>query len=285
MKKIIAIFMLALSVSFFTSAQELTSKKGIPILPEEGEWALGIDAVPFFYYIGNFFNGTFDNDAPAFDFTGNYPMTLYGKYMVNATTAYRAKLQINYNSVTDKNYVTMDAVTPNPDVTVEDKSKRTDMDLVFGAGIEKRRGKGRVQGVYGVEALIMYSSAKAKFEYGNDWNPDLFHYYTNFGDNVIGEGAGIITENKYGSTFGFGVRGFIGVEYFLAPKISLGGEFGWGPSITSEGEGEYTYEFQDYNAGTGDFFINSKTVKTAGGSTFGFEMDNLSGAINLLFYF
>jgi hypothetical protein len=194
-------------------------------------------------------------------------------------------LQITYNLVTDKEFVTMDAVVPNPDATVEDKAKRSNMDLVFGAGLEKRRGKGRLQGVYGAEALIMYSTAKTTFEYGNDWTTGLSHHFTNFGDNVIGENYGIITENKSGSTFGIGIRGFVGVEYFLAPKISLGGEFGWGPSIMSEGEGEYTYEFEDYNSQTGDEFINTKTVKSAGGSIFGFQTDNLSGAINLLFYF
>ena len=72
MKKIITILMLVLSVSVFVNAQELTSKNGVPILPEKGEWALGIDAVPFFYYFGNMFNGNMSNGAPSFDFTGNY---------------------------------------------------------------------------------------------------------------------------------------------------------------------------------------------------------------------
>ena len=208
--------------------------------------------------------------------------------MVDAKTAYRVKLQITYNSMTDKELVPMDALPAvfDPEVTVEDKAKYTNMDLVFGAGLEKRRGKGRLQGIYGAEALIMFGSDKAKYEYGNAWNTDLGtpHRY-NFGENVIGEDYGYITEDKSGSSFGFGVRGFIGVEYFFAPKISLGGEFGWGIAFTSQGEGEYTYEFEDFTVPSGDPFINTKTVKNAGGSSFGFHPDNLSGAINLLFYF
>jgi hypothetical protein len=287
MKKTFTILMLVLVVSAFVSAQELTSKNGVPILPEEKEWALGIDAMPFFYYFGNMFNGNMSNGGPSFDFTGAYPMTLYGKYMVDAKTAYRVKLQITYNSFTDKEFVAMDALPASfdPDVTVEDKEKVTNMDLVFGAGIEKRRGKGRLQGIYGAEALIGFGSGKIKYEYGNDWDPDIAHNVTNFGQNVIGEGNGYITEDKSGSTFGLGVRGFIGVEYFFAPKISIGGEFGWGLGFSSQGEGEYTYDFEDFDSVTGENFINTRTVKDAGGSSFSFQPDNLSGAINLLFYF
>jgi hypothetical protein len=287
MKKIITILMLTLSLSTFVNAQELTSKNGVPILPEKEEWALGIDAMPFFYYFGNMFNGNMSNGGPSFDFTGAYPMTLYGKYMVDAKTAYRVKLQITYNSLTDKELVPMDALSSvyDPDVTVEDKAKYTNMDLVFGAGLEKRRGKGRLQGIYGAEALIMFGSDKAKYEYGNNWDPDIEHHVTNFGENVINEGSAYVTEDKSGSTFGLGVRGFIGVEYFFAPKISIGGEFGWGIGFSSTGEGEYTYEFKDYDSATGEYFINTKTEKFAGSSAFGFQPDNLSGAINLLFYF
>lgn len=265
-------------------AQDLTSKKGVPILPEKGEWAIGIDAVPFFYYVGNIFNANASNGSPSFDFTGNYPMTMYGKYMVDAKKAYRFKLQITYNSQTNKEFVTKDAVTTDPDVTVEDKAKRNNMDVVLGAGLEKRRGKGRVQGVYGAEALIKFGSGKNTFDYGNSWNPNLMHHTANFGDNYYGGTSDQpITEKKVGSTFGFGVRGFAGVEYFFAPKISIGGEFGWGISFTSTGEGNTTYEYLDNTTATP--YINTKEVKNGGGSTFGFHTDNLSGAINLLFYF
>jgi hypothetical protein len=87
-----------------------------------------------------------------------------------------------------------------------------------------------------------------------------------------------------GGTFGLGVRGFVGVEYFFAPKISIGGELGWGISYMSTGEGEETYEFYDVSS-TGNPFINSSTNKTGGRSAFNFGVDNISGAINLFFYF
>ena len=288
MKKTIFTLVIAFSAFALINAQTLTSKKGVPILPETGDYALGINAVPFFSYAGNMFNGNIGNTAPGFNFTANNPFTIYGKTFIDPQTAYRAKFQIGYTSVTDKNFVIKNAEDVNPEITVEDKAKWNDMMIALGLGIEKRRGKGRVQGIYGAEATIMFGSSKEAYEYGNTWNPDFSHHVTDFGDNLLYENGYLLgqkTEVKNGSTFGLDIRGFVGVEYFFAPKISLGGEFGWGISLSSTGEGETKYEFIDFSQDTGEPFLSNSTAKVAGGSTFGIGVDNLSGAINLMFYF
>ena len=63
MKKLIA---LAATTSLVTSAfaQDLTSKRGEPILPEAGDYMIGIDANPFLNYIGRL--GSSANVAPTF---------------------------------------------------------------------------------------------------------------------------------------------------------------------------------------------------------------------------
>jgi hypothetical protein len=276
-RKISTIVVLLLFIGTMLNAQELTSKKGMPILPAAGDYAIGINASPLLEYAGNMFNKDYYNDAPSFDFTYNNPMVIYGKYMVDAKTAYRLKLQIGYTSSTDKEFVIKDALTIDPDVFVEDQRKVSNMDIVLGAGIEKRRGNGRLQGIYGAEAMIMFSSGKTTYTYGNDWDPAISHNVYEGWNNIYNE-YGLITEDKNGSTFGIGVRGFVGVEYFFAPKMSLGGEFGWGPSIYSQGEGELSFDYLDTT-------VKSKTIKSAGGSSFGINTDNMSGAINLFFYF
>ncbi len=290
MKKTIFTLVIALGAFAVINAQTLTSKKGVPILPEAGEYGLGINATPFFSYAGNMFNGSSFNPGPSFNFTANNPLTIYGKYFIDAHTAYRAKFQIGYTSVTDKNFVTKDAEWDdvNHEITVEDVGKWNDMMMAFGFGIEKRRGKGRVQGIYGAEATIMFGSSKRTYDYGNTWNPELVHFVTDFGDNLFDLPDGSpaqITEAKNGSTFGLDIRGFVGVEYFFAPKISLGGEFGWGILLRSTGEGETKYEFMEYSENTSAWFLSNNTTKTGGGGTFGLGVDNLSGAINLMFYF
>ncbi len=48
MKKYILLINLVFLLSIgFTQETILTSKKGIPILPQKGDWAIGIDAQPF----------------------------------------------------------------------------------------------------------------------------------------------------------------------------------------------------------------------------------------------
>ena len=55
MKKFIAIILSACLFPGILWAEEKEKKQ---YLPEEGDWALGIDVVPVLRYIGNAFNGT-----------------------------------------------------------------------------------------------------------------------------------------------------------------------------------------------------------------------------------
>jgi len=120
MKKQITTAAMALILGLFTAnAQDLTSKKGEPILPEEGDWGLGIDATPFLNYFGNFFGKTANNNAPTFDFlTGN--QTIVVKYFKDATTAYRGAIRLGFGSNSTTGLVQQDG-QPDPTITVEDK--------------------------------------------------------------------------------------------------------------------------------------------------------------------
>ena len=69
-------------------------------------------------------------------------------------------------------------------------------------------------------------------------------------------------------TFGIGVRGFIGAEYFIFPKIAIGAEYGWGIGYQMSGKGKQTVE--SINAGT---TIGEVETETAGSSKFGFDTD------------
>ena len=165
------------------------------------------------------------------------------------------------------------------------------MNITLGAGLEWRRGKGRLNGIYGLEALVKLTSHKDSYSYGNEmtssnssptstdstaWPASLNQTSQPYASNQVNSR---ITENKDGFGFGFGIRGFLGVEYFFAPKMSLSGEFGWGPMIDNIGEGENTY--QAWN-GTE---VTSSVRKTGKTSNFIIDTDNVDGAIVLSFYF
>ena len=248
MKK--GLLIVAMMVAVSASAQEnFTSKKGTPILPESGDWSIGIGASSTMGYFGNLLNGNTDNSNPSFDFT-NSNKVITGKMMKDANTAYRLALRLGIGS----NKTTGSDTSAG---AVKD-TKISSNNINIGGGIQKYRGKGRVKGIYGAEASIGLSGGKTTYTYNGTAN------------------AGDVLESKNGSSFNFGVRGFIGVEYFFAPKMSLGGEFGWGLGISSSGASETTIA-----NGIG----GSSSSKGGKGSSFGFDTDNAGAQINLNFYF
>jgi hypothetical protein len=259
MKK--GLLIVAMMIGVSASAQDFNSKKGTPILPAEGDWSIGVNANSILEYFGNLMNG--GNNAPSFDFT-NSDQIITGRMMKTADMAYRAKLRVGLGSTKSSTLVPKNGSTTNE--TVEDVTKVSATNIGIGGGIQKYRGQGRLKGIYGAEAMIMLGGGKTTYEYGNALT-DAF------------PGGPRTTEEKDGSTLGFQLRGFIGAEYFFAPKMSLGGEFGWGLDFGSTGEGEITSEV---NQGAG---TTSTTTKTGKSSSFGIDTDNLSGAINLNFYF
>ncbi len=279
MKTKLSIIAVALFITIGLQAQtQLVSKKGVPILPEAGEYMIGIDATPFFSYMGNMFNGNTTNFAPSFGFTATNPLSLYGKYMVDDKTAYRGILRLGYTNYKDKAYIINDdqALPIDPEKTVEDFHKNSQTHITLGAGLEKRRGKGRLQGLYGGQLLFSINTYKDTYEYGNAFsatntNPSR----TNFGSN-----AGWVTSDKRGTNFGIGLQGFVGVEYFFAPKMSISGEFYYGFHFSNSGDG--TVESESWDATAND--VKTSTSITAGDRFFGFD-NAVTGAINFNFYF
>lgn len=293
MKKIkITACMLALS---YASFGQLLSKKGEPILPESGDWAVGIDAAPILNWAGGLFS---DGSNPVSnDFLDNN-LSITGKYFTAADMAYRGKVRLGFGSEKFTATVPTSSLTAtDPDVVVEDSWKQGNTNVYISGGIEKRKGKTRLQGFYGGELGIGIKSKKNTFEYGNALTLDFPNAErTEFFDNQTGEqvnfyqdnfDAGYINEFKSGKTIQFGIRGFIGAEYFIAPKLSLGFEYGWGLAFSKTGTGETTFEyFGLLNPDSPTSTLNSITRETGTtDSSFGFDTDNSGGAISLNFHF
>ena len=265
MKKTIAILAMG-ALAYGATAQDLTSKKGFPILPEAGDWSISFDAVPFLDYAFDktrIMSGTpATSAAGALDY--NVANTIVGKMMKDANTAYRAKVRLGFNRTSADAYV--DKVGSTTGETVVDNVAESNTGITLGAGLQYYRGKGRLRGYYGAEAELGIGSGPNKtFTYGNALSAD------NAGERTTKESSGM--------NFGIGARGFIGAEYFFAPKMSIGAEFGWGLGFGVDGEGEKTTESFDGTA------VKSKTEKIGGGSTFNMDVDNAGAAINLAIYF
>jgi len=268
----------------------LTNKKGEKFLPTSDEWALGVSANPFLDYLGNFLNFG-GNSSPDFDYTANPAnnVALFGKKMIDQNTAWRVRFNVGVNTAINKGVVEQDRLNADPayPAFAEDWRRSNTTTVVIAPGYEKRRGSTRLQGIYGGELVIGYSSSKTTYQYGNSINADFTTptSFTGFVPTNLSSGGSVRqTENKAGGNFLVGARGFVGVEYFFAPKISIGGEFGYMVAFRTQGRGTVTTETWD---GANNNVRETKTdVYNAGGLTnIGLNLDNLSGSINLLFYF
>jgi len=274
-----------------SSSLSLKSKRGYEILPQAGDWAIGVSAYGSLYYAGNLFNGTDGNDADdIFDYAQSPELisnfsngaNFFGKKFITANSAYRVRFNVVANSTSNTYSVLKDEVTPDVNYPsyVEDVTKSSTSGFTLGLGKEMRRGTHRIQGVYGAEAMLGYYSSKYSVDYGNDLNLDFPQASTAFGSYNFGER---LLESKNGSMFFVGARGFIGAEYFFAPKMSIGGEFGYTLGYANQGKSTELYE--RYDALTNSV-VEVKREDTWGAPKFvGLTPENLNASVNLLLHF
>lgn len=304
MKKSIALLALAFGVTN-AFAQDLTSKKGEPILPEAEDWAVSVEATPFLNYLGNFFGKNGPNNAPTWN-NLNSSNTIMVKKFTDAQNAYRATFRLGMRNSSFKNEIAVPQSStaapinfPATTAVGEDKASHTSSFIGIGVGMEKRKGKTRLQGFYGGEVYIWYSSSKDKFKYANslsqgtsDPNISALNSTTwsatapgTFSASNVGTGTpagsnvgGTVnswrkTLDKPGAQFGLGLRAFLGAEYFVAPKISIGGEFGWGIGLAMNMKSKTVYEMEGTDGGLQEA-ATTVTVTKKRGMEFILDTDN-----------
>lgn len=248
----------------------LKNKKGIAIHPQQGDYCIGMSVNPFLNYFGNILNNSSSNNSPNVQFA-NSNQLIYGKYMITNMKAYRGMFRFGINNYSIKTDVTDKTPGALATATVTDVQSYKSTSLGLGFGVEYRKGTStRLQGIYGYELFVNYNSGSdVTFTYGN---------------KIENEDSGFVRNKKLNnpSNFNIGFRGFVGVEYFIAPKISLGAEFGYGMAISTLGKSEATNETYDKVNSTP---ITKKTVLSAKRNGFNLDTDNAGGNIKLLLYF
>ncbi|MFO7722990.1 MAG: hypothetical protein R6V49_07195 [Bacteroidales bacterium] len=277
MKKMLTFFVAMLLLASTANAQ-LTSKKGIPVLPQAGDFALGVNALPMLEYLGNAMNGNTWNSTH-WDFV-NGNQSIFGKYFLTDLTALRVGLRIGLTSLTEGVYVKDDFDATGED-QVLDKYTNKETNIYLSIGMEKRKGIYRMQGFYGAEAMLGVMSESDSYVYGNEitsTNPMPTTH--DFGYNIPMAGARVLNA-KDGFGFMFGARLFVGAEYFIFPKLSLGGEFGWGLGIMSRGDSKGTVEYWNI----ADAKVDEMERLGGNGSGFSLDTDNYGGIIKILFHF
>lgn len=159
MRKIV--FALAILVGAGVSAQNLTSSKGEPYLPQAGDWSIGFNATNVLNYVGNAFNKD-KNDAGNTLFTAADPFFNYSHLQTTKSVTFVGK-----RFTTDK---TADRYTANLNFNLTKKGEEdanTSFGLTAGYGKEWRKGTTRLQGYYGADVLLgVAKPGKDKFGIG-----------------------------------------------------------------------------------------------------------------------
>ncbi len=196
MKKIILTVAAVFALSF-ANAQDLKSKKGENYLPQSGDWAIGFNADGLFHYVGNTFNQAGNNAAPSVGFQN--AGTFVGKRFTSDKTAQRVIANFAFGSNSSED-------------AAGTKVASSGLNLSLGLGKEWRRGSTRLQGFYGADVMLNVNSNSTKTT-----------------------AVGYEKDVKSGLGFGIGAQGFLGAEYFLFPKISIGAQYTYGLMIGVQG--------------------------------------------------
>ena len=264
----------------------LLSKKGEPILPEAKDFALSIDASPFLTYTGKLLSAA-GADAPVINSIANYPLTIGGKYFISPKQAYRARVRIGIVSQTLSNSVIDNQNTSLDTLYIKDSRKVSSTDVTLAFGKEFRRGKTRLQGFYGGEGIIGISTGKSIYTYGNAFsNLNVSPTSTNFvTPTFLGYASAAANNRIQSESNGTGIkiaaRAFVGAEYFIFPKMSIGVEFGFSLMYYNQNDGKLSTESWDAANGS----VKNKTLAKSGTKGFGVDNDNSGGAIMLNFHF
>jgi hypothetical protein len=313
MKKTVLVVTTLLS-TMLTYAQEPSSgsgevknKKGNVILPQSGDIALGFNAIPALDFVfnslryvsimGNSAPVAANVAAPTNQYVQGSNNQIVGKYFLDDKTAIRAKIGFNtisgrmVNRVQDAEAMyaaslgTAEDVQAASLIRVEDELKYSKSNIMMTVGYEMRRGYRRLQGFYGAELGIGGTSARQSVTYGNAFS-DVYavQYTTNF--NSFATNNQLPTSNRtvrnlYTRERGgirFGVRGFIGIEYFVFAKISVAAEYGWGYSILTRRGATSTQEVF-VNGQTGPSVFQEEVNQDNSEKTKGFSVDNSAGNI------
>lgn len=285
-----------------TSSEEQVpkNKKGNEILPKKGDIALGFNTIPILdMFLGTLNRATpFAGAANVVQYTSNSNNQIVGKYYLDAKTAIRVRFGFNTLSGSVTNQVqdaeamykaslgTPDDIAAASLVRVDDKLKFTKNNVLFSVGYEKRRGYRRLQGFYGAELGIGHNGSKQEVSYGNAYS-DLYEvqYTSNFNSFAVAtqnpNNAGRSVRNLESKNRGglrLGVRGFIGIEYFIFAKISIAAEYGWGYSITTRRGAKSKQEV--YNRGQNGPEVFTEEVDVDSKEKLrGFSVDNNNGSI------
>lgn len=293
MKRFTTIIAFVLCSAIFLYAQE--DKKKIYI-PESGDIAFGIDLSPVFRYVGNMFNNSADNTLDDLagtpvheDLSGLATITpdvsVMAKYMFSKDWGIRTNVGIISRTNFSHRYVQDDKlVMLNPfDETklIDDRTYNSTGASVM-VGMEYRKGRNRVQGVFNFGVIAGAQNHETKYNYANavtQVNQQPSSAWTTY--PTYGNGYRLLEERTTMDIFA-GLTAGMGVECFVAPKVALGAEVNFNAYYVIGGQ---TYEVSEgFNTSTQKVEVRTD-LASPGSDGLHVGIDNLGGSLYMAFYF
>lgn len=299
MKKTKYIALLCCVVPMLALAQDVKEEKAAKtFVPEQGDFAISFDAAPVLYYIGNMFNGNTDNTALNNGFQGSPTMStvferptasIMAKYMLTNQLGARVNIGLLYRGVANRSYVHNDAylqggheddLLSEKELIDVQRTKTKGGSIAFGP--EWRVGKKRVQGVFGADVLFAFQNKKIVNEWANGMS-SVNQTPTSTGVDWNTASSRLLEHYNDGYNFYTGLVGHVGVEFFVAPKISLGAEVNIS-AYWQFAKQEYT-KTEAFDAARDRVIVSTDLVAPKGMKEFYFGTENLGGTLYMSFYF
>ncbi len=288
------VFLFALTVHMLPA--QTTEQKTKPTLPKAGDFGLGIDLVPVLDYVGNIFNGTANNTLNSFGGEPLLPLgilapgvSIKGKYMETDKMAYRFNISAIGRTFVQNVYLRDDAaffIDPLSEAKVIDTHRQHRSGMSFSVGTEYRRGYNRIQGYAGLDLIYGFEMATDVFEYGNAVTEinQVPSRFVGLPAMPVPYWTRTYATGRYydGSAHYVGLGAVVGVEYFLASHLSIGGEI---TIFALQMMKSQAYQKQEgFNPLTNQ--VESRTeLISPGDREFSFGTQNLGGKLFMMFYF
>lgn len=247
MKRIVslALLLIVATASFSQSEAKPTREKKqakdySEYLPKAGDMAIGFSLNPLANFVGNMFNGTnlntLDNLAgePMFCPTPNI-VSIMGKYMLTDRLGLKMNLGFGCDIYLKNGYAIDDAaklLNPLSEAKVTDSYQVNKLSGSIAAGVEYHVGKQLpVQGIFGAGVLYALGHESHQYRYGNaitelNQNPShnmgIFPTAVTTGLIPYMPNARVLSDQAVNLIHRIGLYASVGIEWFVAPKISLG---------------------------------------------------------------
>lgn len=225
-------------------------------------------------------------------------VSIAGKYMVSDKSALFLNVGWIYNYNHNNYYANDDAalyLDPFSRAKVIDtrEDQITGLNVSFGG--ERRIGKGKVQGVFGGGIMYAFSYYDTRYSYGNAITSINQHPTNGFTDiygydesEVPSPNVPGVSYQRYLSEFNItpthyiGLTCYAGVEWFVAPKVSVGAKLYLTAAYRFSSGDYYTAEGYNYLTGQVEEWTELLSPSSHG---FRFNRDNVGMDISFNFYF